>query len=77
MQFDPVMLNMLLQQSDEELWKSIQKIASKNGLKISDKAPSPEEIQKLRRVLSGAEKMDPREARRIINSMKKGGGRHE
>ena len=73
MQFNPVMLHALLQKNDAELWATIRALAEKNGMKLSDATPSKSEMEKLRGVLSGAEKMDPREAKRLLDNMKKGG----
>lgn len=58
---------------DEELWREVQKIAATYGLKLPDKTPSKEEMQKMRSTVCGT-KINLSEAIKLINSYK-GGGR--
>ncbi len=64
-------LKELAGKSDSELWNEIQKIASSHGYKLPSTAPSSENLEKIRRALSGAEKINLADAARIINSCKK------
>ncbi len=73
MQFDPNALKMLLAQSDAELWALICRIAEANGIKISAAPPPKEEMEQLRRLLSGAENTDYQKALSMIASYRKRG----
>lgn len=73
MKFDANKLHMLKEKSDMELWLAIKSIAAASGLSLSDTPPSPKEMAKLRDLMSGAEKMSPAEAAKIINDLKKRG----
>ncbi len=77
MQPDPHMLEALLSQNDAILWASMRSIAKQKGLSLPEAPPSPSEMQRLRSFLSKADKIDPREAKRMIEAFKsgrKGGG---
>ncbi len=64
-------LKQLAEKNDSELWGEIQKIAGSHGYKLPESSPGHENLEKIRRALSGAEKMNLADAARIINSCKK------
>lgn len=66
-------LDALCAMPDEELWHEVQKIAASYGFKLQGKAPSKEEMQKMRNAVSGS-KINFGEALKIINNYK--GERH-
>lgn len=66
-------LEALCAMPDEELWREIKKIAETYGLKLPDKTPSKEEMQKMRNTVCGT-RINFAEAIKLINSYK-GGGR--
>ncbi len=64
-------LKRLSEKNDTELWSEIQKIAQSHGYNLPQAAPKPEDLEKIRRALSGAEKINLADAARILNSCKK------
>lgn len=75
MKFDANALHALTAKNDRELWAAIRMIAAKNGLSLAEEAPPPSEMERLRGILSGAEKLSPSDAMKIVNDFKKKGGR--
>ena len=73
MKFDKTMLQGMLAQDDETLWKNIVAIAASKGFQLPPKTPSPEEMQKLRGVLANPSKIDMIGAIKLLNHFKKGG----
>ena len=61
----------LATKSDAELWSEIKRIAKENGYTLPDIHPKGEDLERVRRALSGAEKMSIGEAGRILNEYKK------
>ena len=60
---------------DEELWQSMLAIASAHGQKINAPMPPHEDMDRIRRIMRGEEKISLGEAMKILNSYKKGGGK--
>lgn len=56
---------------DDKLWAEIEKIASSYGIKLPDKTPSHEELEKLRQIATCG-KISMPEAMRLVNKYKKG-----
>ena len=73
MHLDKEKLSALAALPDGELWLKIKEIAAKNGLKLSDKAPSHEELERLRSIVSGGSKLSLATAMKIVNEYKKKG----
>ncbi len=71
MKIDKEELKRLSEKNDTELWKEIQRIAGSHGYTLPTASPSPAELEKIRRALSGAEKMNLVDAARILNNCKK------
>ena len=63
-------LKRLAEKSDEELWAAITQMAKGRGYDLQLGTPSKETIEKIRRALSGAEKLGMMDAVRIINNYK-------
>ena len=61
----------LAEKSDKELWEEIIAIAKRHGYTLSEKPPSHEDIERIRRALLGAEKISLSEATKIMNNYKK------
>lgn len=72
MQLDPAMLQRVLSMNDGDLWKTVSMIASQNGLDLPKKAPSTEEMQKLRQALSCVTDRDMADATRLVQEFKNG-----
>ena len=72
MRIDKEKLTALTSLSDEELWRQVVSIAGSHGLKLSDKAPPHEELEKLRSMVLGGSKLSLASAMRIVNEYKKG-----
>ena len=73
MGFDKQMLNQLLKEDDEMLWQNIVGIAAKSGIRLSQKTPPREEMQKLRDLLADADRISPFQAQKILRNMGKNG----
>lgn len=71
MQFDSNLLKMLLACSDDELWKTITKIAQANGIALHESPPSREEMARLRSLLSGASNTDYKDALNLLAAYKR------
>ena len=71
MKLDKDKLNALLAMPDAELWREIRKIAGTHGFTLPEKAPSNEEMQKLRGAVSGGAGLNLGRAVKIINDYRK------
>lgn len=71
MKIDKEQLKSLAKKSDADLWSEILSIAKKHGYSLPEKAPKHEDLEKIRRALSGAEKISLSDAAKIMNSYKK------
>ena len=60
---------------DEELWQSMVSIASSHGQKINAPMPAHEDMERIRRIMRGEERISLGEAMKILNNYKKGGGK--
>ena len=72
MQLDPAMLQRVLSMNDSDLWKTVSMIASQTGLDLPQKAPSADEMQKLRRALASVTDTDMADATRLVQEFKNG-----
>ena len=59
--------------NDEELWQSMLGIANSHGQKINAPMPPHEEMERMRRIMRGEERISLGEAMKILNSYKKKG----
>ena len=74
MQFDYNMLRSLLSLSDEQLWQTIQMIASQNGVALPKAPPPSAELTRLRSALGSTQSPDINEAMRIVEQYKNKNG---
>ncbi len=58
---------------DASLWSAMLGVAEAHGQKINAPMPSHSDMDRIRRILRGEEKIGMTEAMRILNSYKKGG----
>ena len=65
-------LKRLSEKPDAQLWQEILSMAKSHGYKLPETAPKHEDLEKIRRALSGAEKISLADAAKIMNSYKKG-----
>lgn len=72
MRIDKEKLSRLAALPDDELWGQVVSIAASHGLKLSDKRPSHEELEKLRQMVSGGTNLSMAQAMRIVKDYKKG-----
>ena len=72
MKIDKEKLSAMAALSDEELWATVLAIASRNGIKMPSKAPSHEELEKIRTAMSNPDKLNALGALKIISKYKKG-----
>ena len=56
---------------DNELWAQISKMAKERGFDLPSEAPQRETMEKIRRALTGAERISLAEAARIMQSYKR------
>ena len=61
----------LAAKSDAELWSEIQAIAKSHGYTLPTAMPSHENLEKIRRALSGAEKISLSDAAKIMKNHSK------
>lgn len=71
MRVDKEKLKRLAEKSDAELWREILSIAKSHGYTLPEKMPKHEDIERIRRVFSGAEKISLTDAAKIMNNYKK------
>jgi hypothetical protein len=64
-------MKILAGKSDAELWQEIQAIAKRHGYTLPEGMPKHEDLEKIRRALSGLEKISLSDAAKIINNYKK------
>lgn len=60
---------------DEALWQQMLTIAGGKGHKINSPMPPHEEMERIRRIMRGEEKISLGEAMKILNTYKNGGAR--
>ncbi len=63
----------LAEKSDAELWSTILEMAQSHGYDLTKRAPKHEDLEKIRRALSGVEKISLSEAVKLMNSYKNKG----
>ena len=68
MKFDKAALASIAALPDDELWATLSGIGKEKGLKISSARPAHEELEKIRRALTG--ELSFLEAMRLINNYK-------
>ena len=73
MKIDKEKLRELNEKNDSELWSIINGIAAKHGYDLPKSTPSKVEMDKIRSILGGADKINMREAMRLMNEYKKRG----
>ena len=71
MKINKEQMKKLCEKSDEELWSEIQAMAKSHGYTLPSAVPKHEDIEKIRRALSGVEKINLSDAVRIMNSYRK------
>lgn len=69
MKIDKNMIDKVLKMNDEQLWRTIQLVASKSGVKDIKDMSRPNDMSKIRSTLSSLTDEDLQKA---INMMKKG-----
>lgn len=65
-------LKRLAEKPDAELWGEIILMAKSHGYNLPETPPKHEDIEKIRRALTGSEKISLTDAAKIMNSYKKG-----
>ncbi len=73
MKFNKDALRELSQKSDAELWEQIRTIATEHGIKIPEGQPSKENLDKVRRMLDGTERMSFSNAKKILDDFRNEG----
>lgn len=68
-------LKRLAEKPDAELWGEILLMAKKHGYNLPETPPKHEDIEKIRRALSGYERISLTDAAKIMNNYKKGNNR--
>ena len=72
MKFDKERLQALLALPDEELWREVKEIGRKFGVKLPDEAPSPDDMAKIRGIVSDNGKINIQQAISIMKKLKGG-----
>lgn len=66
MKLDKKMIDFVLKMNDEQLWKTIQTVASKSGISAVKNMEKPKDMSKIRSVLSGLTNEDITRVTEII-----------
>lgn len=74
MEIRPEMLAKLLSENDERLWELIRRVAVMNNITLPTKAPSSEEMARLREVLKSTS-LSYDDAMKVLNNFKQGAGK--
>ena len=69
MKFDKKMIDFILMMNDDQLWKTIQTVASKSGLGSAKTLEKPADMSKIRNVLAGLTEDD---VARVTEILKRG-----
>lgn len=69
MKIDKKMIDKVLSLNDEQLWKTIQLVASKSGLNTVKNLEKPKDMSKIRSTLSG---LNDEDITRVTELIKKG-----
>ena len=64
-------LKQMAEKNDKELWADIYRIAKSHGYTLPTAMPSHENLEKIRRALSGAEKISLSDAAKIMKNHSK------
>lgn len=72
MKIDKATVDRLLKQNDEQLWRTVQMIATSGGVNLSG-VSRPKDLSKLRAALSGLTDGDIKRATEILESYKRNG----
>ena len=56
---------------DEKMWEEIKKMADGRGFSLPNEVPSRETMERIRRAMTGAERMSLAEAARLMQKYKK------
>ena len=73
MKIDKEKLKQLSEKTDSELWSIINDIAGKHGYDLPKNAPSKAEMDKIRTLLGSADKLNMRDAMRLMQEYKRRG----
>ena len=66
-------LKRLCEKSDAELWQIINEVAAKHGYDLPKSAPKNGEMNKIRAILGDSDKINMREAMRLMQEYKRRG----
>lgn len=73
MRFNKEKLEALAALPDNKMWEEIKKMADGRGFSLPKDAPPRETMEKIRRAMTGAERISLAEAARIMQKYKKSG----
>ena len=74
MKIDREQLKKYTELDDAALWKQIRATASEYSYTLPEKQPSKEDMQRIRAIMLGTERIGISEGMKILNSYKKRGG---
>jgi len=72
MKFNKEKLEALAALPDDKMWEEIKKMASERGFELPSEAPPRETVERIRRAMTGAERISLTEAAKILKRYKKG-----
>lgn len=75
MNLDAKKLEALTALDDTALWETVRSIAGTHGLSLPESTPSHEELERLRDACRGVGKISMLQAMRIVNDLKRRGGK--
>lgn len=71
MKLDPQQMRALASLSDVELWEKVVSIGESHGFTVPKQPPSPEDMRRLRQVLTAGETIRLTDAVRLVNEYRK------
>ena len=71
MKIDKDKLRELSEKSDSELWETINSIAKSHGYNLQNTTPTKAEMDKIRSLIGSADKINMREAMKLMNEYKR------
>ena len=74
MKIDREKLKEYAAKGDDDLWREARTLAAKYGYTLPEKTPPHSDIERLRDIMLGKEKINMREGIKILNEYKRKGG---
>ena len=74
LKIDHEKLRVYAEKSDDELWNEARALAARYGYNLSEKTPPHSDMERLRSIMLGKEKINMKDGMKILNEYKNRGG---